>query len=1390
MSATVLGTTPLLTGAGNYLKVTRSGGSGTGTGTGTVVGVSRQWDSAVRPTGSTGPSFTRLTFSYRIDSTTSVFASSSDIYSITINSGTGPGPGIGDGANTSITLATFGNKPTGSTSALPRREWGVYNGATNTTYSHNNFLRFPVTSNVGMASTPGTTYTFTIDIYAASAAGTTNGKTHGTYDVTVSDGTTSKTITGARFRSLGYTAGPYLAFSTQQSSTSDALAFSLDSIEMTGLPTIATTTAVTSDTNPADPGHLITYTATVTGASGTPAGTVTFYNGAIPLGSSALDGSRVATISTSSLSIGPHDITATYASSATYLGSTSSILVQTIRSQSTTDLVSSQNPANVGASVTYTATVTGSGATPTGSVTFYDGATSLGTITLDAAGVASITTSGLGAGLRSITAVYSGNATYGGSDSAVLDQSIRPATTTTLASSANPATVGASITYTATVSRASGTPEGDVTFYDGGTPIGTAALDGSGVATFATSSLTTGTHSITAGYAATTGFQGSTSAALSQIVRAASTTTVSSSLNPASPGDSITFTATVTGASGTPGGSVTFFDGATDLGSAALNGSGVATLSTTALTSGGVRSVTAVYGGNATYGGSTSAVLDQTIRSATTTVLTSSANPANPAATVTLTATVTSAGATPSGTVTFLDGATTLGTGPLDGSGVATLVVSTLTAGPHSLTASYAQTATHLASVSSAVEQVIRYATTTILTSNANPAPLDVTVTFTATVTSTGGGTPAGTVTFKNGVATLGTGTLNGSGIATYSTSALAVRQYPITAEYAVTPTFASSTSAVLNQDVVAEETTPAGVVRARFTGGNGTAAANQYKGIAGDGWATAWTTSAASGTFAGSVVSTTPLNGAGKYLRISLGTAGASTNVVNRQWDTASRAVDAFTRLTFTYRVESPATGFDTSDDYFQITINSLAATSFGEDSSICIRAFGGIGTAAAPTTNVIGSLAAREWGVFNGDGTTGGQATKFRKTNLIVQPGTTYTFTVDIYAASAAGTTGGKTHGTYDVTISDGTNTATITGSRFRAATTASGPYTSGPYLAFTSRQNSSADALASSVDSIEMTTLPTATALASSAATTNPGDPVTFTAGVSVPSGTSIPSGTVTFLDGVTSLGTGTLNASGLATFTTSALAAGSHSITASYGADTNHGASVSSALAQVIRHTTTTALASSVNPANIGDSVIFTATVASNTFTPSGIVTFLDGGTSIGTGTLNDAGVATLYTSSLTSGMHSLTATYSSNGAHLSSTSSSLPQKIRTPTETWRTLHFSPVDLTDPAKETTVWGDHADPENDGMRNLLERALGGDPWRSSSADLPVFGRTENGALTLTFLRAMSDLTYIVEGSSTLLTWDTLATNPGAAGQNVTVNDTPPFGAQRRFLRLRVKP
>jgi len=562
------------------------------------------------------------------------------------------------------------------------------------------------------------------------------------------------------------------------------------------ITTSTTATTLASSLNPSIYGQSVTLTANVTSSGGTPAGTVTFTDGANTLGTSALSGGQ-ATLSINTLGAGPHSITATYSGDVGFNSSSSSPLAQTVNQATTAlALVSSANPSAYSQSVTFTATITPQfGGQSTGTVTFKDGATTIGTGAVSG-NAAAFTTNALALGSHSITASYGGDSNFTGSNSGTSSQVVHQATTTSaVASSANPAYINQSITFTATVTgQFGGLPTGSVSFKAGSTSLGAATLNSSGQATLTTLFSTSGSRSITAVYAGDVNYQGSTSAKLTQAVnKFPTTTTLGSSQNPSLVTQQVTFTVSVSSTYGSipNGDKVTLKDGSTVLATLTLSG-GTATYSTASLAA-GAHSLTASYAGDSLFNTSTTTFKQTVNKNATSTALVSSVNPSTYGQAVTFTATVTdSIGGTPTGTITFKSGSTTLGTSSLSG-GTASVTTSTLGAGVRSISAIYSGDATYLGSTAPTLTQTVSKAsTTTAITSSPNPSTSGQLVTITATVTSAAG-TPVGTVTFKTGSTVIGTATLNGSGVATVTTSTLPVGSDSITATYAGSTNFFSS---------------------------------------------------------------------------------------------------------------------------------------------------------------------------------------------------------------------------------------------------------------------------------------------------------------------------------------------------------------------------------------------------------------------------------------------------------------------------------------------------------------------------------------------------------------------------------------------------------------------
>jgi hypothetical protein len=635
----------------------------------------------------------------------------------------------------------------------------------------------------------------------------------------------------------------------------------------------APTVGITSSLNPS------TYTASVTFVATVPTdatGTIQFLDGATPIGPAEMISNGVAQYSTTSLPVGANSIVASYSGDANNTAEISSALDQVVNKAASTTVLTSSNPTSVySAPVTFTATVT-TPATATGTVTFYAGAQTLGSSALSG-GTASFTST-LPAGSYQITAAYSGDGNFLASTSGPITQGVAAAPgTVTLTSSPNPSVYSYQLTLTVALPP---TATGTVTFLDGATTLGTAPLVGS-AATFQTSTLTAGTHTLTAQYSGDANFQPGTSQPLSQVVNQDGTVS-EVYVNPVSGavvGTNLVFTALVDTADMTPTGTVQFLDGATVLGSSpvttvnntnllpysldfskwttesngvavpaltgnAANGPDGSTNSATTLALADT-SATGNQGadfagvdltGSGSYAGKpvTFSVWLQSQNPGTVTLLLSDGSDTNQlaqtcnvstvwqrcAVTLNLPGTASTGfvahirnwGATAEsinvwgaqveqaaapGVYILTNGASASGTG-----GTATFAIATLLAGTHPITTVYSGDGNYTASTSPVLPVVIgQGASALALASSVNPSNYGQSVTFTATVTGPGI-TPTGTVTFYDGASTIGTGTVNAGGVATFATSALAGGSHAITAQYGGDSQYSPITSTALTQVV------------------------------------------------------------------------------------------------------------------------------------------------------------------------------------------------------------------------------------------------------------------------------------------------------------------------------------------------------------------------------------------------------------------------------------------------------------------------------------------------------------------------------------------------------------------------------------------------------------
>ncbi len=569
----------------------------------------------------------------------------------------------------------------------------------------------------------------------------------------------------------------------------------------------ASTTTMLATSNATVPvGTSITLTATVTSTNGpAPTGSVSFTEGATTYGTAPLGSNGVATFTFSNLTPGMHALVATYTGDTNSKVSSSAALTETVQQISTTTaLTADSNPLSAGGTLHLTAQVAMvSGATAygpiNGQVAFLDGSTTLATVPLNNALTATLEVHGLAVGSHTLTAVYQGNANYASSAGTLAEVVVQTATTATLTSAATPTLAGRPAMFTVAVSSSTGTPTGNVTLADGGNALGSATLNAQGTVAFSISTLSVGTHTLTATYGGSASYLPTTTAPITQTVNLAVTTvTLSGPATAVNVGAPATFTGMVSSPGVRPTGTLTLQEGSTVLASQPVGAS--YTFIDSNLPA-GQHTLTVVYSGDSNNAAAQSAPFVCTVQQApTTTTLTSSGSPTVLGTAVTLTAATTSVTANPSGNVTFFDGTSTLAVVALT-NGTATLTTTALAAGSHTLTATYAGDGSHAASTSAPVVQRVVQQATVALSSSLNPSNSGQAVVLTAMLPAVAGTTPTGNVVFTSDGAALMTVALDGSGYARVQTSTLPVGTHTIMVTYAGDTAF-SGASASLTQVV------------------------------------------------------------------------------------------------------------------------------------------------------------------------------------------------------------------------------------------------------------------------------------------------------------------------------------------------------------------------------------------------------------------------------------------------------------------------------------------------------------------------------------------------------------------------------------------------------------
>lgn len=379
--------------------------------------------------------------------------------------------------NLSNGWTTFGSTPT----VTPNSVNGPAGGLNTATA-----VAFPSTTGAGVSTVlyavPGTAYassSLTLSVWAQSSSPTTLTLALTDSPASSASGSTTCAVTSAWQRctfTLAFPAGAGTGFAAKLTSTNQPA----QTINLFGVQVEQATTA--------GPYVSTIGTARPTGATG---GSVSFTYGQLHQGN--------------------HTITAVYPGDTNYVGSTSNAIAFTL-SQAAPTIAFTSNPSSpsvYGTSITFTATVTppSSNASdiPTGTVNLLDGATIIGTGTVNGSGVATITLVGatsLPAGSHSLTVAYLGDTEFNAVTSSVMSYTVTKNTSevTSALSSLNPSVYGDKVTLTVTLSSSVGvSPTGSVTVMDGATSLGTITLT-TGTGTLAIPLFTAGTHSLTFTY--------------------------------------------------------------------------------------------------------------------------------------------------------------------------------------------------------------------------------------------------------------------------------------------------------------------------------------------------------------------------------------------------------------------------------------------------------------------------------------------------------------------------------------------------------------------------------------------------------------------------------------------------------------------------------------------------------------------------------------------------------------------------------------------------------------------------------------------------------------------------------------------------------------------------
>lgn len=621
----------------------------------------------------------------------------------------------------------------------------------------------------------------------------------------------------------------YNGTSDHATSTSAAVTFRVRE------PLKPTTTTSTADPAAAVTGQPVTLGATVATAAGTPTGEVVFTVSGDEVGRAALGPDGAASTTVSDLPVGPQQVVATYAGDDVFGPSTASPRTVTV-SKAAVDvtLTTTDDSTVTGEAVGLTATVAvqaPGGGTPAGSVQLLVDGNAVGDpvdLTNGSATFPPLTS--LKAGSHTLAAAYAGSSGYQSGSGQVEQDVAKADTTVALLASPSPSLQDQEVQLTATVaavSPGSGDATGTITFLAGTEPIGSAPLSG-GTAVLAVSDLAPGSYQLSARYAGDDDYRASASEAVSHTVIegtavVATSTVLTSSTNPSTYGELITFRAEVAAADdSTPAGTVQFsVDGQDFGGPVAVGPDGTAESATLASPDPGDHTVIAAFTPEPGFAGSGD-ILVQTVTAAGVDVALSSTDAdAQVGDEVRFSVEVSSQQAgtgVPTGFVQFsVDGQPLGDAVELEDGAASSIAVDDLAPGQHTVTALYSGDVHFRPALEELNQTVAKVATTTSFFVFPEVSTYGDNVRLTARVVPADGdlGVPQGTVTFLADGAEIGTvpvGPVPGpgdgiSGFAALETAALPAGTHELRAVYSGGPAHDGSTSDVVDL-VVAKRAT------------------------------------------------------------------------------------------------------------------------------------------------------------------------------------------------------------------------------------------------------------------------------------------------------------------------------------------------------------------------------------------------------------------------------------------------------------------------------------------------------------------------------------------------------------------------------------------------------